>query len=334
MVYNFQKKWYNNKNFVDERVCMMDYSQLLGNSAAKRELAKGLHHHAYLITGEPGSGKKTLAKLMAAQLVEDARGKVERGSHPDVLRLMPEEEGKQIPVKKVRAFRQEAYIKPNEAPRKVLLIEQCELLNEAGQNAILKILEEPPAYVVFILLAPNREIMLPTIRSRCTIWEMAPVGAEEGVPFLKERYPEGGDYATALRAAGGNLGRAMEYLAGGTFLSYGEMGVKFLGRLCRNKKLAAEQLLSTLPKGDFILFLDSFARLCHDFLLYKTGSHEENIVFLESVLQIKPFLGRMKLNQLYAMASLTIDSKQRLAEYGNENLIKTCFIAEMGELLN
>lgn len=312
---------------------MMNFEQLLGNSAAKRELSKGLYHHAYLITGEAGSGKKTLARLMAAQLVEDARGKVERGSHPDVLWLSSKE-GKQIPVDEVRAFRQEAYIKPNEAPRKVLIIDRCDKLNEAGQNAVLKILEEPPAYIVFILLAPNREIMLPTIRSRCTIWEMAPVSASEGVPFLRERYPDSGDHAAALRAAGGNLGRAMEYLAGGTFLSYGEMGVKFLGRLCRNKKLAAEQLLSTLPKGDFTLFLDSFARLCHDFLLYKTGSAEENIVFLESVLQIKPFLGRMKLSRLYAMAALTLDSKQRLAEYGNENLIKTCFIAEMGELLN
>ena len=73
--------------------------------------------------------------------------------------------------------------------------------------------------------------------------------------------------------------------------------------------------------------------MAHDFLLFKTGSGEENIVFLESILQIEGFLGRMKLEQLYRMAQWTLECKTRLRENGNENLIKVCFIAEMGELL-
>jgi hypothetical protein len=79
--------------------------------------------------------------------------------------------------------------------------------------------------------------------------------------------------------------------------------------------------------------LRSFSRLSHDFLLYKTGSGEENIVFLESILQIKSFLGRMKLERLYKIAELTLKTMEMLRKNGNENLVKTCFIAEMGELL-
>lgn len=308
-------------------------SKLLGNREICRELERGVFANAYLISGEPGMGKKTLARLMAARIVGDTKGLAERGEHPDVLWLAPKDAGKQIPVDEVRAFRQEAYILPNQSPKKVLIIDRCDQMNESGQNAILKILEEPPEHVVFLLLASGREAMLPTIRSRCVIWEMQPVSEQEGVAFLQERYPEEERVRTLLKAAGGNLGRAMEYLEGGTLLTYGDLGVKFLGKLCRNKLLEADKMLAGIPKGEFSAFLDSFARLCHDFLLFKTGSGEENIVFLESVLQIKGFLGRMKLEQLYRMASLTLESKTALRENGNENLIKTCFIAEMGELL-
>ncbi len=308
-------------------------SKLLGNEEIRRELGQGGFSHAYLITGAAGMGKKTLARLFAAKLVEDTIGLVERDGHPDVLWLKPREEGKLISVDEVRAFRREAYTLPNQAPKKVMIIDHCESLNDNGQNAILKILEEPPAHVVFLLLASEREAMLPTIRSRCVIWEMQPVGEREGVAFLRERFPEEERADTLLKAAGGNLGLAMTYLEGGTLLTYGDLGVRMLGKLCRNKMLEADQMISSLPKGEFLPFLDGFSRLCHDFLLYKTGGGEENIVFLESVLQIKGFLGRMKLEQLYAMANLALQSKRMLREYCNENLVKTCFIAEMGEIL-
>lgn len=309
-------------------------NKLLGNEAINRELQKGLRAHAYLICGEPGMGKKTLARLMAKEITGDPGGKALRDEHPDVVWLKPEEGKNLIPVDAVREFRREAFVAPNEAPKKVMIISQCELLNEKGQNAVLKVLEEPPSHAVFILLAANREVLLPTVRSRCTVWEMQPVGEREGLEFLRERHPEAENPVSLLRAAEGNLGKAEEYLAGGTLLQYGEMGVRFLGRLCRNKKLEADQLLSSLPKGDFSAFLDSFSRLARDFLLYKTGSDPENIVFSESILQIKPFLGRMKLEQLYKIAALAKNSKEMLFNYGNENLVKTCFIAEMGELVH
>lgn len=309
-------------------------NKLLGNPTINHELQQGLKGHAYLLCGETGMGKKTCARLMAAQITEDRKGKSLRDEHPDVMWLKPPEPGKLIPVEEVRAFRREAYVTPNEAPRRVLIIDHCELLNPFGQNAILKVLEEPPEQTVFILLAPDREVLLPTVHSRCTVWEMQPVSDAEALPLLKERHPEAENLGALLRAAEGNIGKAEEYLEGGTLLEYGEIGVRFLGRLCRGKMLEADQLLAELPKGDFTAFLDSFSRLTRDFLLYKTGSDPENIVFSESVLQIKGFLGRMKLEQLYQMAALAKKSKELLLNYGNENLVKTCFIAEMGELLN
>ncbi len=309
-------------------------NSLLGNEEIKRELEAGRFHQAYLITGERGSGKKTLARLMAERMTKDQRGRVARGEHPDVLWLAPKERGKMIPVEEVRTFRAEAAVLPGEALRKVMIIDGCGSLNDSGQNAILKILEEPPERVTFLLLAESPAEVLPTIRSRCVLWEMGPVPLSSGTAFIKERVPEAKRPEILLRAAGGNLGRAMDYLEEGTLIPYGELGVRVLGKLCRGKMLEADQLIGALPKGDFSLFLESFSRLCHDFLLYKTTNNEENIVFLESILQIRGFLGRMKLAKLYQMAALTLAAREQLAGYGNENLVKTCFIVQMGELLN
>lgn len=222
-------------------------NKLLGNQEIKKELERGNFAHAYLIAGAAGSGKKTLARIFASKLTEDRAGLALQDIHPDVLWLAPKDAGKNIPVDAVREFRREAYTLPNQAPKKVLIIDQCEKLNENGQNAILKILEEPPAHAVFLLLASSREEMLATIRSRCVIWEMQPISAEEGVPFLRERYPEAERIETLLKAAGGNLGKAMEYLEGGNLLTYGDLGIRFLGKLCRNKMLEADRMLAALP---------------------------------------------------------------------------------------
>ena len=95
------------------------------------------------------------------------------GIHPDIIdvRRMTDDKGRpkrEIMVDQVRAMAADASILPNEAERKVYVIHEAELMNESAQNAALKLLEEPPAWVVFILCTVNSERLLPTVRSRCT----------------------------------------------------------------------------------------------------------------------------------------------------------------------
>ena len=157
----------------------MGFEGLLGNDRLKDNLTQSLRRgrisHFYLISGPEGSGKHTLAQLLtAAILCKDENRPCSRcaicrkameGNHPDVI-TVDDPEHKTVAVKIVREAREDVFIRPNEADYKVYLFPQE--LGIEGQNTLLKILEEPPSYGVFILLTDNPDKLLPTVRSRCT----------------------------------------------------------------------------------------------------------------------------------------------------------------------
>ena len=207
----------------------MDLSQLAGNAPLKRQLEletarRGLSH-AYILSGQRGSGRHTLARLLCAALVCTGAGerpcrnctpcrKVQQGIHPDVRWVG--DDGKDITVGQVRALRSDAYIRPNEAQRKVYVIENAQTMNASAQNAMLKLLEEGPAYAAFLLLTDNAAALLPTVRSRCEVLALSPVTQEQALSWLREAYPD--RPAAQLQALAGRceglLGRAVAELEG------------------------------------------------------------------------------------------------------------------------
>lgn len=205
----------------------MRLEALAGNEALKRQLSargagRGLSH-AYLISGSAGSGKRTLARLLAAAFVCSGAGevpcgvcpgcrKVLGGIHPDVITIG--DDGKDITVAQSRRIRADAYVRPNEAPRKVYIIQNAQTMNASAQNALLKLLEEGPAYAAFLLLADNPAALLPTVRSRCEGLALAPVPPAEAEAWLARRFPrrEAGELRAAAAECGGILGRAVDRL--------------------------------------------------------------------------------------------------------------------------
>lgn len=177
----------------------MPLTSLAGNHALKEQLlprlSGGALGHAFILAGSAGSGKHALAQILARAMVCDAKGtkpcgscpackKALGGIHPDIITVAPVEEGKAITVDQVRQMRADAYIRPNEAPRKVYILEQTDRMRGEAQNAMLKLLEEGPAYAAFLLLAENQGGLLPTVRSRCET--LALIGGEQSLSGPEE----------------------------------------------------------------------------------------------------------------------------------------------------
>jgi len=171
----------------------MPLSSLAGNRALKEQLlprlSGGALGHALILSGPAGSGKRTLAAILARAMVCDRPGtkpcgscpackKALAGIHPDIITVAPLEEGKQITVDQVRQMRADAHIRPNEAPRKVYILERADEMKDSAQNAMLKLLEEGPAYAAFLLLAENPGSLLPTVRSRCETLALIPASQD------------------------------------------------------------------------------------------------------------------------------------------------------------
>ena len=206
----------------------MSFEGLLGNERLKENLrmsvGRGRISHFYLISGPIGSGKHTLAKLLSAAILCqgdnkpclscNACRKVMGNNHPDCI-TVTDPDHKTVAVDIVRDARADMYVMPNESDRKVYIFPQE--LRVEGQNALLKILEEPPEYGVFILLSDNPEKLLPTVRSRCT--ELSLLALPESVmrQALKAEFPDTDEesLAAAIMRSGGYLGQAKALLEAG-----------------------------------------------------------------------------------------------------------------------
>ena len=193
----------------------MDLSPLTGNERLKEQLSRqergrGLSH-AYIISGPAGSGRHVLARRLVAAMLCTGQGerpcgrcaaclKTAKGIHPDVSEITGPEEGKPITVDQVRLLRSDAYIRPNEGIRKVYLLEGADRMNAPAQNAILKLLEEGPAYAAFLLIAENAGSLLRTVRSRCEELSLIPEG--EPGENVRERQAPVKELAAALERPG------------------------------------------------------------------------------------------------------------------------------------
>jgi DNA polymerase-3 subunit delta' len=151
---------------------------------------EGRPAHAYLLHGPAGSGKRDAAREFAAELLasdESARTRVMHGAHPDLTWVAPSGAHEMLRRDVQDAVVNAASHTPFEAPHRVFVLERADTMNDEAANALLKTLEEPPPYVVLLLLTDNPSQVLPTIASRCQPVRFDPLPAAELAARLEAR---------------------------------------------------------------------------------------------------------------------------------------------------
>lgn len=257
--------------------------------------------HAYILNGERGSGKKMLANLFAMTLLcetgdNEPCGKchsckqAESGNHPDIIRVTHEKPNS-ISVDDIRTqVNNTVDIKPYQGPYKVYIIPQADMMTPQAQNAILKTIEEPPSYAVFLLLTENAETLLPTINSRCVMLKLRNIKDTLIKKYLMENL-EIPDYKADMCTAfaQGNMGRAIMLANSDHFNEIREEAVQLLKHISEmelNEIVAAVKNISVY-KLEITDYLDIIMIWYRDVLLYKATKEIDKVVFKDQLQSIK-----------------------------------------------
>ena len=276
---------------------MPGFSDVLGHEQTIAHMKSAIEankvSHAYLLAGEKGSGKKMLVGIFARTLQCEAHGsepcgkchsciQAESGNQPDIIYVTHEKPGS-ISVDDIRGqVNGDIQIKPYSSPYKIYIIDEAEKLTQQAQNALLKTIEEPPAYAIIMLLTANEGMLLPTIKSRCVTLTMKPVP----LPLIRQYLMEElqiPDYRADICAAfsQGNVGKANRLALSDSFgemLEHALHMVKYISEMEPSDLVEDLKKINTY-KMDIQDYLDLLTVWYRDVLMFKATCDANNLVF-------------------------------------------------------
>jgi len=272
-----------------------DLIEYMQKAASSRQVS-----HAYILNGERGSGKRMLAKLFAMTLLCEEGGEnpcnhchackqLESGNHPDFSTVTHEKAS--IGVDEIREqIGGTVQIRPYQSQFKIYVIPQADLMTVQAQNALLKTLEEPPSYVVIMLLTENADALLPTVLSRCVTLRLTFIKEVLIKKYLMESLDVPERKAEICAAfSGGKIGRAIALSGTEEFDDILKEAIEILTSL---KDMELYELSAAVKRvSEYKLaindFMDFLATWYRDVLLYKATKEIGRVVFKDQINSIK-----------------------------------------------
>lgn len=307
-------------------------SGIYGNNLICERLYRAVKENkifnSYIFEGARGSGRKTLAINFSAAIVCknkqdklpcgecDACRKVFSRNHPDVLFIEREKGKKTIGVDVIReSVINNIYIKPLVSDRKIVIIADGGSLTEQSQNALLKVLEEPPEYVSFIIITENAGKLLQTVLSRSVTISLMPVNDSVVKKVLSEKTE--GNYSEqeitfAAKFARGIVGKGLEILENEEFSKiYKETAKQLFALFGKKSSVGSFEKYLTDEKENIDLIINFVLVLLRDFILIKLG--RENLVICENyIYDIKKISEDVGIKELNIASELVLEYKEKL----------------------
>ena len=293
---------------------MAGFEKIIGNEQVKKHfcdaIAQNKVSHGYILSGEDGLGKLTFAKTFAQMLLCESKGErpcgichsckqCEGGNHPDIVYVNHEKNV--IGVDDVREqINKDIIIKPYSSPYKIYIVDEAEKMSVQAQNALLKTIEEPPAYAIIILLSTKGEKLLPTIRSRCITLKLRPVVEEEMIRYLKEHGVEEERISIVIKLARGNIGRALKMAQSESFYEMIDMIIKMLENVWKMDLFEIMSFIERLSKYKINIYdCFDFMRLWfRDVLLFKATSDMNLLIFKNNYKSINEIASKCSYEKL------------------------------------
>lgn len=301
----------------------------------KNAIAAGKLSHAYILHGERGMGKLNIAKEAAKAIQcesnapekSDKTGEAcgqckschqaESDNQPDIKYVIPSK--KTLGVDDIREqVNDDALIKPYGSPYKIYIIPKSDTMTVQAQNALLKTIEEPPSYAIFILLAANTDAFLPTILSRCVMLNARTVAEGEIVDELKSKYGVG-DYDAKVAAsfAGGNIGKAEKLISSDSFKDSKNSVTDLVRDVANGGMETIAKAVKDLndykdDKEGLRDYLDMVRVWFGDVLKYKSTKDVNDLVFQESLTEIKQLADHISFENLNGIMDEIYNAEGRI----------------------
>lgn len=267
---------------------MANFKDIIGQESIKKHLQTAIKtgnlSHAYIINGEYGSGRQTIASALAKTIQcqsktddTDACGvctsckQAESHNHPDIKYITHDKTS--ISVNDIREqLNNDISIKPYISEYKIYIIPDANKMTEQAQNALLKTIEEPPVYAIIILLTENCDSLLPTIRSRCVTLTMNPIEKDKICTYLENKFQLEPEQAQiAANYCQGNIGKAIRFASSSDFIEMKNQVLKLLKNL---DSMDIASIIDTIKefsthKNDINDYLDLMLLWYRDVLMFK-----------------------------------------------------------------
>ena len=318
---------------------MAGFQDILGHEQIIEHLQNAIKtdkvSHAYILDGPDMSGKKMIADAFSMTLECEKKGtepcmechscKQALGKNqPDIIYLQHEKPNT-ISVDDIRSqINNDIGVKPCSSPYKVYIVDEAEKMNVQAQNALLKTIEEPPAYAVILLLTNNAEIFLPTILSRCVRLSLKAVPDEKIKAYLMENY-EVPDYKAdvCVAFAQGNVGKAIELAESEDFNEIKNSALQLIKRLDDIELYEMTEAVKQISNYKLQIndYFDLIMIWYRDVLLYKATADVNKLIFKEEVYEIKKEASRSSYGGIENILEALEKAKIRLNANVNFDLV-------------